>query len=100
MCVGNRRHRSVAVRQVRAVISSDDKSVGTLPSQPAVPGGTFWPSALPPADAIDVRLVLTVRNRIKERLVEKIENQWEYFVNGIGQGIRVQLISEEVDPGG
>ncbi|KAG6482214.1 lipoxygenase 6, chloroplastic-like isoform X1 [Zingiber officinale] len=94
LCVGNRRQRSVAVRQVRAVISSDDKSVSTLPSDPAVvPGGAFWS----PADSIDVRLVLTVRNRIKERLVEKIENQWEYFVNGIGQGIRVQLVSEEVD---
>ncbi|XP_065044825.1 lipoxygenase 6, chloroplastic-like [Musa acuminata AAA Group] len=89
--------RSIASRTVRAVISSDDKSVGTLPSQPAAVGVALR-AAAPPGDSIDVRVVLTVRNRIKEKLVSKIGDQLEYFVNGIGQGIAVQLVSEEIDP--
>ena len=36
---------------------------------------------------------------MKEKLTEKMEDQWEFFVNGIGQGIQIQLVSEEVDPG-
>ena len=27
------------------------------------------------------------------------EDQWEYFINGIGRGISIQLVSEEIDPG-
>lgn len=46
-----------------------------------------------------MRVVLTVRNKLNEKLVEKIEDRWEYFINGIGQGIVVQLVSEEMDPG-
>lgn len=48
---------------------------------------------------IDVRAVITVRKKSKERLVDKIEDQWERFINGIGQGISLRLISEEIDPG-
>ncbi|KAF2301936.1 hypothetical protein GH714_030556 [Hevea brasiliensis] len=32
-------------------------------------------------------------------LNEKIEDRWEYFVNGIGQGSLIQLIREEIDTG-
>ncbi|KAL5552464.1 hypothetical protein UlMin_039865 [Ulmus minor] len=35
---------------------------------------------------------------MKEKLTEKIEDQFEYFVNGIGQGIQIQLLSQEIDP--
>ncbi|RZR87161.1 hypothetical protein BHM03_00014519 [Ensete ventricosum] len=90
--------RSIASRTVRAVISSEDKSIGTLPLQPATVGGALTAAPLP-GDSIDVRVVLTVRNRIKDKLVSKIQDQLEYFVNGIGQGITVQLVSEEIDPG-
>lgn len=48
---------------------------------------------------VNVKAVLTVRKKMKEKLVDKIEDQWEYFINGIGQGIMIQLISEEIDPG-
>lgn len=82
---------------VRAVLSRDGKSASPLPSQSAAPGGPRKPSS--PAEAIDVRVVLTVRNKLNEKLVEKIEDRWEYFINGIGQGIVVQLVSEEMDPG-
>lgn len=81
---------------VRAVLSRDDKSVTPLPSKSAAPGGPPRPSS--PTEAIDVKVVLTVRNKLKEKLVDKIEDQWEYFINGIGQGIVVQLVSEEIDP--
>ncbi|XP_044489221.1 lipoxygenase 6, chloroplastic [Mangifera indica] len=47
---------------------------------------------------VNVKAVLTVRKKMKEKLVDKIEDQWEYFINGIGQGIMIQLISEEIDP--
>jgi lipoxygenase len=46
-----------------------------------------------------VRAVITIRKKIKEKINEKIEDQWEYFVNGIGKGILIQLVSEEIDPG-
>jgi lipoxygenase len=48
---------------------------------------------------IDVRAVITIRKKMKEKINEKIEDQWEYFINGIGRGISIQLVSEEIDPG-
>lgn len=48
---------------------------------------------------IDVRAMIRIRKKMKEKLTEKIEDQWEYFVNGIGHGISIRLISEEIDPG-
>lgn len=47
---------------------------------------------------VDVKAVITIRKKLKEKLTEKIEDQWELFVNGIGQGIMIQLISEDIDP--
>nr|XP_019708492.1 lipoxygenase 6, chloroplastic isoform X2 [Elaeis guineensis] len=97
---GTRRAHQVELRRrrptVQAVLSRDGKSVSPLPSQSVAPGGPQRPPS--PAEAIDVRVVLTVRNKLKEKLVDKIENRWEYFINGIGQGIVVQLVSEEIDP--
>ncbi|XP_031124547.1 lipoxygenase 6, chloroplastic isoform X2 [Ipomoea triloba] len=48
--------------------------------------------------SIDVRAVITIRKKMRERLVDKIEDQWISFINGIGRGILIQLISEEIDP--
>ncbi|KAL4279762.1 hypothetical protein GQ457_03G000060 [Hibiscus cannabinus] len=31
-------------------------------------------------------------------ITEKIENRWEMLMNGIGRGILIRLISEEIDP--
>ncbi|KAK4488776.1 hypothetical protein RD792_004563 [Penstemon davidsonii] len=47
---------------------------------------------------INVRAVITIRKKMKERLTEKIEDQWESFLNAIGKGILIQLISEDIDP--
>lgn len=81
---------------IRAVISSDDKSIGT--AQPSA-GTSGSPKLSPSSSVIDVKAVITVRKKMKERLTEKIEDQWESFINGIGQGIIIRLVSEEVDPG-
>jgi len=32
-------------------------------------------------------------------VVEDFEDQLEYFINGVGQGIQIQLVSELIDPG-
>lgn len=50
-------------------------------------------------EGIDVRAVITIRKKMKEKLTDKIEDQWESFITGIGQGILIQLISEDIDPG-
>ncbi|XP_065876600.1 lipoxygenase 6, chloroplastic [Euphorbia lathyris] len=78
--------------RIRAVISSDDKIVES------VNGGLPAVVVSSSDEVIEVRAVITIRKKIKEKVNEKIEDQWEYFVNGIGQGILIQLISEDVDP--
>lgn len=50
-------------------------------------------------NSVEVRVMLTVKNKMKERLFERIQDGWEYFVNGIGKGITLQLVSEGIDPG-
>nr|ASI38492.1 LOX2 [Allium cepa] len=49
-------------------------------------------------EVIDVRVVLSIRNKLKKKLVDKIGDRWEQFITGIGQGILVQLVSEDIDP--
>lgn len=86
---------------VRAAISSGDKTVETqsssVPVQTKEVSGSLTSSSSP--EGMEVRAVVTIRKKMKEKLTEKMEDQWEFFVNGIGQGIQIQLISEEVDPG-
>lgn len=83
---------------IRAVISSTgDKALeaaSPLESKESTNG-----SLLSSGGGIEVRATATVRKKMKEKLTEKIENQWEFFVNGFGQGILIHLISEEIDPG-
>lgn len=92
---------------IRAVISGEDKNV----KSPSTGTGTETGAPLKSTDAngslpsssssggIEVKAVVTIRKKMKEKLGEKMEDQWEFFINGIGQGILIQLISEEVDPG-
>ncbi|KAG2706711.1 hypothetical protein I3760_05G115900 [Carya illinoinensis] len=81
---------------IRAVISSGDK---TLEAASTLEGKESNGSLLSSGGGIEVRAVVTVRKKMKETITEKIEDQWEFFVNGFGQGIVIQLISEEIDPG-
>ncbi|XP_041011237.1 urease-like [Juglans microcarpa x Juglans regia] len=81
---------------IRAVISSDDK---TLEAASTLESKESNGSLLTSGGGIEVRAMVTVRKKMKETITEKIEDQWEFFVNGFGQGIVIQLISEELDIG-
>lgn len=50
-------------------------------------------------EGIQVKAVVTIRKKMKENITEKLGDQWENMVNGFGQGIQIQLISEEIHPG-
>jgi lipoxygenase len=83
---------------IRAVISSGDKTLeaaSPLESKEESNNGSLVSSR----GGIEVRAVVTVRKKMKEKITEKMEDQWEFFVNGFGQGIIIQLISQEIDPG-
>ncbi|KAK7319063.1 hypothetical protein RJT34_03775 [Clitoria ternatea] len=88
------RRRSV---QIEAVVSGGDKTVTSSPldgkerkTSVASDGGSD--------EGIQVRAVLTIRKKMKEKITEKLEDQWEYFINGVGQGIQIHLISHQIDP--
>ncbi|KDP26771.1 hypothetical protein JCGZ_17929 [Jatropha curcas] len=86
---------------IRAAISSEDKTVESAKSNNnEIRGRSVLSSSLDEKKGrgIDVRAVITIRKKMKEKINEKFDDQWEYFVNGIGQGILIQLISEEIDP--
>ncbi|KAB2634664.1 lipoxygenase 6 [Pyrus ussuriensis x Pyrus communis] len=86
---------------VRAVISGGDKAsveAATPLQSKGVNGLSSSSSSSSVGGEIQVKAVVTIRKKMKEKIIEKIEDQWEFFVNGIGQGIRIQLISEQVDP--
>lgn len=95
-------HRSpvAGARPIRAVISSEDKTVeGGAKAVESKDGNVLSSSSSSSsAKGIDVRAVITIRKKMKEKITEKIEDQWEGFINGIGQGISIQLVSEEIDP--
>ncbi|XP_022776281.1 lipoxygenase 6, chloroplastic isoform X2 [Durio zibethinus] len=82
---------------VRAVIS-DDKTVEPSKKSSAEEKGVNGSLVSGSSSVKEVRAVVTIRKKIKEKITEKIENQWELFMNGIGRGILIQLISEEIDP--
>ncbi|KAL8520171.1 hypothetical protein ACS0TY_010914 [Phlomoides rotata] len=80
---------------VRAVISSgDSKAAGVGTADKKTVGASSSSSG-----GVNVRAVITIRKKMKERLTDKIEDQWESIINGIGRGILIQLISEAIDPG-
>ncbi|KAK4429705.1 Lipoxygenase 6, chloroplastic [Sesamum alatum] len=82
---------------IRAVISSGDSKAGVGTAEKGVESNGSLVSSSG-SGGIRVRAVMTIRKKMKERLSEKIEDQWESFINGIGRGILIQLISEDIDP--
>ncbi|KAL0421537.1 UNVERIFIED_CONTAM: Lipoxygenase 6, chloroplastic [Sesamum latifolium] len=92
---GFRPSRRAAV--IRAVISSGDSKTGVETAEKGVESNGSLVSSSG-SGSISVRAVITIRKKMKERLSEKIEDQWESFINGIGRGILIQLISEDIDP--
>nr|DAD30625.1 TPA_asm: hypothetical protein HUJ06_009476 [Nelumbo nucifera] len=87
--------RATGIRSIRAVISSEDKAVGTATPPSTDSNGSLRSSS---SSVIDVRAAITIRKKMKEGLVDKIADRWESFMNGIGQGIIIQMVSEEIDP--
>ena len=89
--------------RIKAAISSGDRSVETTAPAPSVKEGKDGNGSLMGSSSSDrriqVRAVLTIRRKIKEGLIDKVEDHWFSFVNIIGQGILLQLISEQIDPG-
>ncbi|XWS22731.1 hypothetical protein CRYUN_Cryun29cG0061500 [Craigia yunnanensis] len=81
---------------VRAVIS-DDKAVESA-KESSVEQKDVNGSLVSGSSVKEVRAVVTIRKKIKEKITKKVENQWELFMNGIGRGILIQLISEDIDP--
>ncbi|XP_030459833.1 lipoxygenase 6, chloroplastic [Syzygium oleosum] len=111
---GGRRSRAVVGRRlkvnggagwVRAVVSGGDNK--TVEAEKPVDDGKDLNGSLPSSSSslssssssgkIDVRAVISIRKKIRQKLVDKIEDSLESFMNGIGQGIMLQLVSEEVD---
>ncbi|CAA2986276.1 lipoxygenase 6, chloroplastic [Olea europaea subsp. europaea] len=86
---------------IRAVISGGDNKTSAadvvVVEKPEEDNGSLASSSK--SGSINVKAVITIRKKMKERLTEKIEDQWESFINGIGKGILIRLISEEIDPG-
>ncbi|KAJ0242915.1 Lipoxygenase 6 [Hirschfeldia incana] len=90
-------------RQVRAVISREEKSVdqedgkntnGSLVSStPAFP----WQRSKYTGTKT-VIAVVKIRKKMREKLTERVEHQLELLMKAIGQGILIQLVSEEIDP--
>lgn len=80
---------------VRAVIS-DDKTVESAKTSPLDEKHSNGSSD---SSSKQVKVVVTIKKKMKENITEKIQNQWEMLMNGIGRGILIQLISEQIDPG-
>lgn len=93
---------------VRGVISSGDNKGSSsilddsnkkLVKTNDINGGSAVSSSSSSSSGIDVKAVITIRKKLKEKMSDKIEDQWESFIIGIGQGIFIQLISQHIDPG-
>ncbi|CAA7405161.1 unnamed protein product [Spirodela intermedia] len=98
-CRSSRRRRTQgAAPSVVAVIGNDEKSVGTVPSRQTVGSRRQPELASPPRQTIEVRAVVTIRKKMKKNINERVVEHWDSFVHGIGRGILIQLVSEEVDP--
>lgn len=85
-------------KSIRAVISSEDSKTAANVVETSKGRNGLSDSSLKNS-GIEVKAVITIRKKMKEKLVDKVEDQWESFMNGIGRGILIQLISEVIDPG-
>ncbi|KAH6823178.1 PLAT/LH2 domain-containing lipoxygenase family protein [Perilla frutescens var. hirtella] len=82
---------------VRAVVSSGDSKGGVETAEKVLKSNGQLVSSSSRSGGVNVRAVIRIRKKMKERLTEKIEDQWESFINGIGRGILLQLISQDID---
>ncbi|KAG8365931.1 hypothetical protein BUALT_Bualt17G0023300 [Buddleja alternifolia] len=83
---------------IRAVINGGDSKSGLETAEKIVEGTNGSSLGSSSSGGVNVRAVIRIRKKMMEKLTEKIEDQWESFINGIGKGILIQLISEDIDP--
>ncbi|MCI25249.1 lipoxygenase 6 choloroplastic-like, partial [Trifolium medium] len=87
--------------QVHAVISGGDSKTATSPLDSkennglVVQRGSGSSGGSNNGEVLEVKAVVTIRKKMKSNIVE---DQLEYFINGAGQGIQIQLVSEQIDP--
>ncbi|XP_022881763.1 lipoxygenase 6, chloroplastic [Olea europaea var. sylvestris] len=86
----------VTSRPVRAVIRSGDNNTKVDTARKLTENN--GPLASSKHAGIHVRAVITIRKKIKENILEKIEDNWESLMSGIGRGILIKLISQDIDP--
>lgn len=90
----------VILGPVRAVISSgDSKSKSGVETTDKLLKNSGSLASSSSSEGINVRAVIKIRKKMKEKLTDKIEDQWQSLMNGIGRGISIQLVSEDTDPG-
>ncbi|CAI9093248.1 OLC1v1028707C1 [Oldenlandia corymbosa var. corymbosa] len=92
--------RSKQSSSIRAVISSEEDATKLVVEKDAQKLGNSNGSLLASDSnsSMEVKAVITVRKKMKETMSVKLEEQWGTFINGIGRGILIQLISEDIDP--
>lgn len=73
------------------MISSGDKAATSLDSDGSL-------RVVEEGGVIEVRAVVTIKKKMKENFGEMVEDQWESLLNGVGQGIQIQLVSDQIDP--
>ncbi|KAK2438012.1 Lipoxygenase 6, chloroplastic [Trifolium repens] len=87
--------------QIQAVISGGDSKIATSPLDNketnglVVQGGSGSSGGRNNGEVLEVKAVVRIRKKMKSNIVE---DQLEYFINGAGQGIQIQLVSEQIDP--
>ena len=99
-------HRVSLSRQVRAVISREEKAVDQedeksknrsvvySSSSPAFP----WQRSKYTGTKT-VMAVVKIRKKMREKLTERLGHQFELLMKAVGQGMLIQLVSEDIDPG-
>lgn len=86
-------------QSIRTVISSEVNKTAAAAKLVEKSQGSNGPLASSSVSGgIEVSAVVTIRRKMKENITDKFEDQWESFMNGIGRGILLQLISEDIDP--
>ncbi|KAH9610572.1 hypothetical protein KSS87_003332 [Heliosperma pusillum] len=89
--------RKSRIMEVKAVINNGGRTVGsTAPSFTEVKDATNDGSLL--NSSLQVRAIITIKKKIKERLVDKVEDQWFNYMISFGQAIFLQLVSEQINP--
>lgn len=90
--------RSVGHRILRAVISSGDRTAESPAPAPQIPAIDGNGPTIVSSSGVQVTASVLIRTKIREKLVDKFEGLQRSFTNVLGQGISLELISEEIDP--